>query len=49
MSSGGKASQILCSKVEVVPLFLDLTFVSGNIPLCVCACSVTSVVQPYGL
>ena len=33
MSSGGKASQILCSKVEVVPLFLDLTFVSGNIPL----------------
>ena len=39
MSSGGKASQILCSKVEVVPSFLDLTFVSGNIPLCVCMLS----------
>lgn len=33
MGSGGKASQIFCGKVGLVPLFLDLTFVPSNIPL----------------
>ena len=33
VGSGGKASQILCPKIGVVPLSLDLTFVPGIIPL----------------
>lgn len=33
MGSGGKASQKFCGKVGLVPLFLNLTFVPGNIPL----------------
>lgn len=31
--SGGEARQILCGKVGLASSFLDLTFVSGNIPL----------------
>lgn len=32
IGSGGKASQILCDKVGLVALFLDVTFVPGNLP-----------------